>query len=133
MNIKITVALIALAAMGLQTSGQASRTTRLRPDIGYAELSRLLSDPKSGIRLVDVRTAEEYADGHIPGAELLPYDEIEARFMDSDKDRPIVVYCRSGRRSSIAANDLRKMGYTNVSDFGAVSDWKGKLAKGPKP
>ncbi len=132
MRIKIISALLLTSIVAAPAFAQ-SQPPSLKPAIGYAELSRLLSDPKNEIRLVDVRTAEEFADGHIPGAELLPYDEIKALFSEPKKDRPIVVYCRSGRRSAIAANELRKMGYKNVSDFGAVSDWKGKLTKGSKP
>jgi len=98
--------------------------------LGYADLARLLADPAAGIRLLDVRTAEEYAAGRIPGAELAPYDSIGATtFTEPDKAAPVVVYCRSGRRSAIAKATLESLGYTNVSDFGGIDNWKGTLER----
>ena len=75
--------------------------------------------------LLDVRTGEEFAEKHIDGAALIPYDEIGARAAAElpDKNVLILLYCRSGRRSEIAANDLVAMGYTNVYDFGGIIDW----------
>lgn len=99
-----------------------------------AQVSGKIDDPglralqaKEGSRLLvlDVRTAEEHAEGHIPGALLMPYDEIPLRFAERDKARPLVVYCRSGRRSAIAAESLRKLGYTRVYDLGGLESWKG--------
>ncbi len=95
--------------------------------IGYERLATLLERDPGTLLLLDVRTAEEFEQGHIPGAVLLPYDEIEGVFKESDKDKPIVVYCRSGRRSALALETLRGMGYRNVSDFGGIVNWKGKL------
>ena len=81
--------------------------------------------------IVDVRTKEEYDSGHIPKSLLIPYDEIEAKAASllPDKNAAIIVYCRSGRRSEIAAKSLVKLGYTNVADMGAISDWKYGLEK----
>ncbi len=78
-----------------------------------------------GVVLLDVRTPEEFAEGHIEGAQLLPYDEIAARTdeLPADKDTTIVVYCRSGRRSAIAAEELADMGYTAVYDLGGIQSW----------
>ncbi len=59
----------------------------------------------------------------------MPYDAIQAQFVEPDKDRPIVVYCRSGRRSAIAAETLTAMGFTDVSDFGGIDNWKGSLER----
>lgn len=96
--------------------------------LSYEDLARLLAVP--GLRLLDVRTAEEYAAGHIPGASLAPYDAIDAAsFAEGDKAAPIVVYCRSGRRSALAKATLESLGYTNVSDFGGIDNWKGALEK----
>ena len=94
-----------------------------------AALKRLLADRLSRVLLLDVRTQEEFAEGRIPGAVLMPYDEIAARFAEPDRARPIVVYCRSGRRSAVAAQTLRSMGYTNVADFGGISNWRGALER----
>ena len=74
--------------------------------------------------LLDVRTQEEYDDGHIPGAVCLPSDMIEVGMPFSfDKDAEILLYCHSDKRSAEAASRLRAMGYTNVSDIGCILDW----------
>ena len=75
--------------------------------------------------ILDVREQEEYDQGHIPGAILIPYTEIEikAEEMLHDKDKIILVYCRSGRRSKIAAESLSNLGYSNVKEFGGIMDW----------
>ncbi|MBE6623936.1 MAG: rhodanese-like domain-containing protein [Ruminococcaceae bacterium] len=76
--------------------------------------------------LLDVREKDEYDSGHIPGALLLPYGKIEeeANELIPDKSTQILVYCRSGRRSKIAAASLSGLGYTNVKEFGGINDWK---------
>lgn len=75
--------------------------------------------------LVDVRTQEEFDEEHIEGAMLIPDFEIastaEAKL--PDKGAVILVYCRSGRRSALAASELAAMGYTNLYDFGGIIDW----------
>ena len=85
------------------------------------------------IALYDVRTAEEYADGHIPGAINIPYDVIGEQIPIADKEAIIVVYCRSGNRSNRAKMTLQDLGYTNVADFGAVSNWLGDFKTGDEP
>lgn len=100
--------------------------------LGYPELKALLEAPGSKVLVLDVRTAEEFASGHIPGALLAPYDSLASSFREADKDRPIVVYCRSGRRSAIAKATLEGMGYRRVRDFGAFESWKGPVATGAR-
>ena len=75
--------------------------------------------------LLDVRTQDEYAQGHIPGAILIPDYEIseKAESVLTDKDQLILVYCRSGRRSKNAAAQLEEMGYTRIREFGGILDW----------
>lgn len=75
--------------------------------------------------ILDVRTQEEYDEGHIEGAILIPDYEIteKAEELLTDKDTTILVYCRSGRRSAAASAALFKLGYTNVNDFGGIIDW----------
>jgi len=77
---------------------------------------------REGAKLVDVRSPEEYAEKHVPGAENIPVDVIDGRDL-GPKDKPIVVYCHSGRRSARAADTLRAKGYTNVHDLGAMTSW----------
>ena len=81
--------------------------------------------------ILDTREQDEYDEGHIKGAILIPYTEIDnkAEEMLPDKDALILVYCRSGRRSKIAAESLSKIGYTNVKEFGGIIDWKGEIEK----
>ncbi|HOX92915.1 MAG TPA: rhodanese-like domain-containing protein, partial [Spirochaetales bacterium] len=78
---------------------------------------------------LDVRTAEEYAVGFIPGAILKPYDAMPGNLDGLPRWAPIVVYCRSGRRSALAAATLKASGYTNVADFGAIDRYTGTLAR----
>ncbi|MCL1874195.1 MAG: rhodanese-like domain-containing protein [Clostridiales bacterium] len=75
--------------------------------------------------LLDVRTDEEYSDKRIEGAILIPDFEIGSRAGSElpDKDALILVYCRGGRRSANAANELVSLGYTNVYDIGGINDW----------
>ena len=82
-------------------------------------------DSEEGIILVDVRTPEEFRDGHIPGAILLPVDEIStnAETVIPDKEATYFIYCRSGNRSAAAADQLVEMGYENVYDLGGINDW----------
>ena len=82
-------------------------------------------DTEEDYIILDVRTQEEYDQGHIPGAILIPNTEItaEAEKVLTDKDQLILVYCRSGRRSKLAAVTLAQLGYTNVKEFGGIIDW----------
>jgi len=75
--------------------------------------------------ILDVRTQEEFDEGHIKGAILLPDYEIETRAESvlTDKSQLILVYCRSGRRSKNAASELAALGYSNVKEFGGIIDW----------
>lgn len=81
--------------------------------------------------IIDVRTQDEYNSGHIAKSLLLPYDEIEKKAANllTDKSAAIIVYCRSGNRSKIAAETLIKLGYTNVADMGGISGWTYGLEK----
>ena len=81
--------------------------------------------------ILDTRTEEEFNEGHIPNAICISHEEIEARAEKElpDKDKLILVYCRSGRRSKIAAAALCKMGYTNIKEFGGIIDWKYEITK----
>ncbi|TAH63631.1 MAG: rhodanese-like domain-containing protein [Anaerolineaceae bacterium] len=82
-------------------------------------------DNNSDIIVLDVRTEEEFNSGHIKDAILIPNNEILERAEEElpDKEATILVYCRSGRRSSLAAENLTGLGYTNVYDFGGIIDW----------
>ena len=81
--------------------------------------------------ILDTREQDEFDGGHIPGAILIPYTEIENKAIEliPDKDKLILVYCRSGRRSKIASESLVKLGYTNVKEFGGIIDWPYEIEK----
>ena len=93
-------------------------------NISAAEAKEIM-DSQSGYIILDVRTEEEFAEGHIPGAVLIPDYEISDRAEKElpDKDQLILVYCRSGRRSKLAAERLAQLGYTDIREFGGIIDW----------
>jgi len=89
------------------------------------EEAKMRLDRDAEVILLDVRTKEEYGDGHIEGSILIPVDNLEEEAGKNlpDKETPIFVYCRSGNRSLVAANILVDRGYTNVYDLGGIGDW----------
>ncbi len=91
-----------------------------------AEGAKALLDNGKDIVLVDVRTAEEYAEKHIPSAILIPNEDIgDSRPKElPDLDATVIIYCRSGNRSKTAAEKLIAMGYTDVRDLGGINDWQ---------
>ena len=88
--------------------------------------AKALMDSEKDYIILDVRTPEEFATGHIAGAILIPDYEIgeKAESVLPDKDQLILVYCRSGRRSKNAASELATLGYTNIKEFGGIIDWE---------
>ena len=121
------ILMIALVIGGLfmfMQSGNANQT------MTYQELQNKLN-AKENFVLLDVRTQEEFNAGHIPSAILLPYDEINLKAVTvlPEKEKEIVLYCRSGRRSAIAKKALVELGYKDVKDFGGINRWQGELVK----
>mgnify|MGYP003303705103 CR=1 FL=1 len=115
-----------LAVMMLTACGQAKENDQGAVYVNItAEEAKQIMDSEEGYIVLDVREQEEYDAGHIPGAILIPYTQIEekANEMLTDKDQLILVYCRSGRRSKIAAEALAELGYTNIKEFGGIIDW----------
>ena len=98
-------------------------------ELGYlqidAEQAKTLMDTETDYIILDVRTEEEYNEGHIPNAILIPNTEIRERAERelTDQDQLILVYCRSGNRSKLAAAILVELGYTNVVEFGGINSW----------
>ena len=82
--------------------------------------------------ILDVRTHEEFAAGHIPGAIVVPNETIGTEEIAQlpDKDQLIMVYCRSGNRSKQASDKLVKLGYTNIVEFGGINSWPGETVSG---
>ena len=128
-NKRFLIALLTFAlpfgCVGCSDGGSASYD-----QISGAE-AKALMDSESGYIIIDARTQEEYDQGHIPGAILIPEYEIADRAAKElpDKDQLILVYCRSGRRSKIAAEELVKLGYNNVKEFGGIIDWEYEIVK----
>jgi rhodanese-related sulfurtransferase len=117
---------IILAMMILTACGQNTENNREAVYVNItAQQAKEIMDKEKGYVILDTRTQEEYDEGHIPGAILIPYDEILEKAEDvlTEKDQLILVYCRSGRRSKLAAEDLVKLGYTNIKEFGGIIDW----------
>ena len=120
------VGLLATLLMILRACGQ---TTQKEQEAVYvnitAEEAKKIMDTETDYVILDVRTQEEYDQGHIPGAIVIPDTEIKVRAEEElpDKDEMILVYCRSGRRSKNAAQILAELGYTNILEFGGILDW----------
>lgn len=88
-------------------------------------------EQESGVVVVDVRTQEEYDQGHLRASVLVPLDDLAALAPQKlpDKDAVLFIYCRSGRRSALAAQQLVSMGYTQVYDLGGILDWPYEITK----
>ena len=115
-----------LAEMLLTACGQDKENNQGAVYVNItAEEAKQIMDSEEGYIILDVREQDEYDAGHIPGAILIPYTQIEAKAEEvlTEKDQLILVYCRSGRRSKIAAEALVELGYTNNKEFGGIIDW----------
>ena len=128
----ILIVMLSFSIFGLTAcGGNASNGSALTYEqITQAEAKEIMDTEKEYI-LIDARTEEEFAQGHIPGAILIPEYEIVSRAEEElpDKNALILVYCRSGRRSKIASEELVKLGYTNVKEFGGILDWQYDIVK----
>lgn len=98
--------------------------------ISQEEAAQMMEEDDGHV-IVDVRTQEEYDEGHIPGAICIPNEEITDTKPEllPDVDQVILIYCRSGRRSKEAAEKLFNMGYTHIYEFGGIIDWTGEIEK----
>ena len=115
-----------LAVMMLTACGQDKENDQGAVYVNItAEEAKRIMDSEEGYIILDVRTQEEYDQGHIPGAIVISHEEIAEKAEDvlTDKDQLILIYCRSGRRSKIAAEALVELGYTNIKEFGGIIDW----------
>ncbi len=92
-------------------------------DMSAAELKEMIDSGTPEYLLVDVRTPGEYAGGYIPSAVNIPLQQIADTPPQVAKDSLVILYCRSGNRSSQAARLLKEMGYSNIVDFGGISRW----------
>ena len=96
-----------------------------------SDINRGVAECKStaGARLLDVRTPEEYLESHIPGSENVPLLQLEDLYGEVDADTALYVYCYSGSRSRMAAEQLLDMGYTNVHNIGGIVSYRGQVER----
>ena len=98
--------------------------------VSMQEITKIMSENSNYI-ILDVRTIEEYKEGHIPNAICIPNETIgeDTKNLLKDKGQLILIYCRSGNRSKQATEKLQKLGYTNLIEFGGIIDWEGQIEK----
>lgn len=131
----VIMLLISLSLFGLAGCSDAGNGAYSDGTVTYEQISpeeaKKIMDTETDYIIVDARTQEEYDQGHIEGAIMIPEYEIAQRAHEElpDKDQLILVYCRSGRRSKIASEELVKLGYTNVKEFGGIIDWQYEIVK----
>jgi rhodanese-related sulfurtransferase len=130
MKIAIAALLLATALPALAESAVASSQASLSVNPGVVDGATARALVASGAKVVDVRTPQEFASGHVPGAINIPYEEIGRRASEiGPASTPVVLYCRTGRRSGIAADALQKAGFSRLYDFKSVTAWPGELAR----
>ena len=126
----VTVVFLFLVAMGLlgckTEKKEESKFTMIDMDA-----AKSIFEEEGDYIILDVRHADEYAEGHIKGAIHMDNDGIGTEEIKElrDKEQTIYVYCRSGNRSKQAAKKLAELGYTNVVEIGGILDWKGEIVK----
>lgn len=123
--IPFLMALLLLAGCGAQSEESTYRQIN-------AEEAAAIMEKESSYIILDVRTAQEYSEKHIPGAINIPNETIGTEDIPElpDKEQLILVYCRSGNRSKQASEKLVKLGYTNIVEFGGINDWTGETVSG---
>ena len=127
-NLKPIMILLTLPVLFLLSCAVKQKTPPYK-QISQEEARKMMEEEDCVI--LDVRTEEEFNEGHIPDAVCLPAETIgsEAPAQLPDKDQVILIYCRTGIRAAGAAEQLAKLGYTNVYEFGGIVNWKGEIVK----
>lgn len=131
---KLTVFLY-LAIIGLFIVGCGKNTIETMNEIKWfkitSEEAKEIIDKEDDIIILDVRSESEYKEGHLSNSILIPVDELESKAENllKEKEQKILIYCRSGNRSSKAAEILSKLGYTNIYDFGGINSWTYAIEK----
>ena len=125
--VPLLLVILHLAGCAETTGGENDATYR---QITMSEAVEMMASESDYI-ILDVRRPDEFSAGHIPNAVNIPNESIGADEIDElpDKDRFILVYCRSGNRSKQASEKLVRLGYTNIVEFGGILDWKGEIEK----
>ena len=125
--VPLLLVILLLAGCADTTGGENNATYK---QITMSEAVEKMQSESNYI-ILDVRRPDEFAAGHIPNAVNIPNESIGADEIDElpDKDRLILVYCRSGNRSKQASEKLVRLGYTNIVECGGILDWKGEIEK----
>ena len=135
----LMVGAMSVAFMTIATAGEPAATAPASAAAAVAPMSQeaLLehqSRHPDHLFVLDVRTPQEYAEGHVPGAVNVPYDQLASRLAEVPKDKDVVLYCKSGRRAGIAAETLTANGYTRLSHLeGDMPAWIEKGRPVAKP
>jgi phage shock protein E len=130
MKTTLAALLLAIAPAVLAPALAAAEAAAVDVKPGRVDGATAKSLAAAGAKVVDVRTAEEFASGHVPGAINIPYDQIARRASEiGPPSAQVVLYCRTGRRSGIAVEALQKAGYEKLYDLRSVTAWPGELAK----
>lgn len=129
----VVLALVVLGLIGSLNacSTRQPTTSALQPAAVTAKVKAKITPAEYQTRfganadhvLIDVRTPQEFASGHIPGAVNISVDQLAQRLSEIPQDKPIVLYCRSGNRSNQAAQILERAGYTQIYDLGGIITW----------
>jgi phage shock protein E len=133
---RIVLVCATLAAFAGCAGAPAQPANAPVPSADYREpalLRALIAARTEPYLLLDVRTAQEYATGHIPTAVNAPVDSLAEKPPTGDALALVIVYCASGRRSALAKETLDGLGFTRVVDFGGVGRWDGELVQGAAP
>ena len=125
----IVIIIICICILMVRKSKIAEESNGIK-HVSMDEIVKIMKESENYI-ILDVRTIEEFNEGHIKDAICIPNETIDENVTEElpDKDQLILIYCRSGNRSKQAANKLKDLGYTNLIEFGGIKDWKGEVVK----
>lgn len=135
--ITVIVILVIIVVIGIflknRNSKEDNKITVKDANIQYVsmnDIEKIMNENENYI-ILDVRTIEEYNDGHIPSAICIPNETIDENVVNKlpNKEQLILIYCRSGNRSKQATIKLKDLGYLNLIEFGGIIDWPGEIEK----
>jgi rhodanese-related sulfurtransferase len=122
---RLSALLLAIALLAAACGGEEAAGTGIRV-VSATAAAEIHENPPEGLVVLDVRTAEEFAEGHLDGAIMIDFygDDFTDRLAELDRDRPYLLYCRSGNRSSQARQIMIDLGFTDVADIdGGILAW----------
>ena len=135
--ITVIIILVIIVVIGIflknRNSKEDNKITVKDANIQYVsmnDIEKIMNENENYI-ILDVRTIEEYNDGHIPSAICIPNETIDENVVNKlpNKEQLILIYCRSGNRSKQATTKLKDLGYLNLIEFGGIIDWPGEIEK----